>query len=338
MEQRMSALEHRWRQWIAENKMLGLPEEVILRVLSANGVPPEQAAEELKEAAAHPYFHAASNLVQIAKKMESILRMQHELAGTSPTADQIERRETPTREVFLKEFYSQNRPVILTGMMRDWKAMERWSPAYLRQRVGDTPIEVQVGRDSDPLYERNLEQHRKTMPFSQYVDMVTSAQESNDFYMVANNKNVEKTGLSMLLDEIVQFPALMDGAAWPGRVFFWFGPKGTITPIHHDPMNVILCQVSGKKRIKLWAPSQTPFLYNFVGVFCEVDVDKPDLQRYPLFALARPLEFVIEPGEVLFIPVGWWHYVKALDLSISVSMTNFAFHNTFQWANPQIAR
>jgi Cupin-like domain len=53
---------------------------------------------------------------------------------------------------------------------------------------------------------------------------------------------------------------IVDPSAWASRVFPWFGPAGTITPIHHDPMNVMLCQVAGRKRVRLWSPNDTPNL------------------------------------------------------------------------------
>lgn len=41
----------------------------------------------------------------------------------------------------------------------------------------------------------------------------------------------------------------------------------------------------------------------------------------------RTAEIVLEPGEVLFIPIGWWHQVEALDFSVSISYTNFVWPN-----------
>jgi ribosomal protein L16 Arg81 hydroxylase len=50
-----------------------------------------------------------------------------------------------------------------------------------------------------------------------------------------------------------------------------------------------------------------------------VDAEDADLRRFPRYAKAQPIEFVIEPGEILFIPAGWWHHVRALDPSISMN-------------------
>jgi len=57
------------------------------------------------------------------------------------------------------------------------------------------------------------------------------------------------------------------------------------------------------------------------GVYSPVDPEHPDLDAFPEFAEASVKEVVISPGEALFIPVGFWHHVRSLEVSISVSFT-----------------
>ncbi|CAJ0627751.1 16441_t:CDS:2 [Entrophospora sp. SA101] len=104
----------------------------------------------------------------------------------------------------------------------------------------------------------------------------------------------------------------------------WFGPKGTISPMHTDPYHNLLAQVVGKKYIRLYSPEETTNLYpfeqdGFLGNTSQVDVEVPDLERFSRFASAKYQECILEPGELLYIPPGWWHYVKSLTISFSVS-------------------
>jgi ribosomal protein L16 Arg81 hydroxylase len=98
----------------------------------------------------------------------------------------------------------------------------------------------------------------------------------------------------------------------------------------------MMAQVYGRKRWRLISPQQTPLLYNYVGVFSKVDCENPDYQKYPLFKNVQIIEEVLQPGEVIFVPVGWWHQVKALNTSISLSFTNFVFPNYYTWQDPNI--
>lgn len=103
----------------------------------------------------------------------------------------------------------------------------------------------------------------------------------------------------------------------------WFGPGGTVSPLHQDPQQNFLAQVVGSKYIRLYSPEDTGKLYphqsQLLHNTSQVEVENPDAERFPEFAKAPYLECVLQPGDVLFIPVRHWHYVRSLELSFSVS-------------------
>lgn len=327
-----------WKRWVAVNKLLDLPDHVLVERMVEKGIDVKLALDTVKDASSHPYLKAGEQFIQLLKKVESMLKIQHQLSSLSETSQTIDRKPTISRSEFLDRYYAQNRPLILTDIMKNWKALERWTPDYLRQNYGEATVEIQSGRNADPDYELNVERHRKTVKFADYIDRVVSGTETNDYYMVANNGNLDRPEMKGLLDDIELFPEYLNPNETRGRVFFWFGPAGTVTPLHHDPVNLFLAQVSGRKSIRMIPPCQTPFIYNHVGVFSRVDLENPDYQNYPLFKNIKPIELILEPGETIFIPVGWWHHVRALDMSLSVSMTNFVFPNHYDWKYPQFGR
>ena len=228
-------------------------------------------------------------------------------------------------------YYAANRPVIIQDLMTDWRAMTAWTPDYLKSVAGDETVEVMTGRNSDPKYERNGRKHRTEMRFADYIDTVYSGKVTNDYYMVANNAFFQRPQTQPLLKDFTVFPEYLKPATVARQCFLWFGPAGTVTPLHYDTSNILMAQVAGRKRYRLIPSSQLQCVYNSEGVFSDVDCENPDLNRYPKFRNVSIIDVVVEAGEVLFLPVGWWNYVRALDVSMTVSFTNFVFPNYFKW-------
>ncbi len=338
-----------WQQWIQENQLRNVPDAILIETMVQNGVTMQMATYGVQAARAQKKLYLSQNNQslnnqsqdtnnihkQLLAKLESILAINQQLAELAPNYGTIERRERISKQEFLERYYATNTPVILTGMMQDWPAMSSWCPQYFKDNYGSVEVEIQTERNADPEYEINANHHKKKVSLSEYVDMVVNGGETNDYYLVANNANLEREELKSLLKDMV-FPEFLDYNDIQQRVFFWFGPAGTVTPLHHDPLNLMMAHVVGRKRWRLISPNYTPLLYNHIGVFSKVDLEKPDYEKYPLFKQARMMETVLEPGEIIFIPVGWWHQVKALDVSLSVSFTNFVFPNSYNYRNPNI--
>lgn len=103
----------------------------------------------------------------------------------------------------------------------------------------------------------------------------------------------------------------------------WIGPAGTTTPLHRDPTHNMFCQVYGHKHVRLYNPEHAAHLYPFETPFLrntsQVRVEAVDHARFPDFAATPYFECDLHPGQMLFIPRHWWHYVRAVTASISVS-------------------
>jgi ribosomal protein L16 Arg81 hydroxylase len=243
----------------------------------------------------------------------------------------IDRRMNLSREEFLESYYAANRPVLIQGLLVDWRAPHLWTPNYLKSVAGDEIIEFMAGRDVDPNCDANAAKHRSESRFADFIDKVYSGKMTNDYYMGASNVFFQKTAGQSLLKDFKPFAEYLHPSSDGRQCFLWFGPAGTVTSLHHDTSNILMAQVRGRKRYRLVPPCQTEYVYHRSGVFSDVDCEHPDYRHYPKFRQAVVTEVVVEPGEVLFMPVGWWHHVRALDVSMTIAFTNFAFPNHFTW-------
>ena len=90
-----------------------------------------------------------------------------------------------------------------------------------------------------------------------------------------------------------------------------------------------MAQVIGRKRIKLAPSWDLPLMRNHRHCFSQVDGCATPPAPHPAPDEPQILEFVLNPGEILFLPIGCWHFVEGVDISVTVSFTNFVYDNDY---------
>lgn len=243
----------------------------------------------------------------------------------STVAGGLPRVRDLSSQAFLDHFYAPGRPVIIQGAIADWPALGLWTPDYLRRAVGSAPVEYQGGRSNDPEFELFKDRHKAIMPFDRFLDRIMAEGEGNDAYITAYNSSRNSAAFAPLAADMRPITPYLKGD--PGMV--WIGPAGTFTPLHFDLTNNLLAQVTGRKRLLLVPPSETRHLAHHRHVFSDVhDIASPErLARYPEARKARRFEVELAPGDLLYIPVGWWHQVLALEFSVMLTYTDFRWPN-----------
>ncbi|OKH99348.1 hypothetical protein A6A06_25710 [Streptomyces sp. CB02923] len=101
----------------------------------------------------------------------------------------------------------------------------------------------------------------------------------------------------------------------------WIGSAGTRSMLHSDLKDNLFCQVWGEKDVTLlaWRDSRAayPFPDNLVN--SQVDLGAPDLKRFPRLGRVRFWHVRMGPGDLLYMPRGCWHDVRARTPSISIN-------------------
>jgi Cupin-like domain len=312
------------RPLIAECLAAGDSDEALRLRLVAAGVSEASARYEIARLAKDPVAMALRGLAARHGKQGWYLANQARLAGEQPGALDLAVVDGIDPETFYRDFYAINRPAKLTGLVDHWPALRLWSLDHFAGIAGDRIVEAQVQRESAADYELAKDAHRRGVRFADYVEWLRVDEPSNDVYLTAYNSGTNAVALAPLWKDIGDVSILERRGDSDG--FLWLGPRGTLTPWHHDLTNNLLVQVMGEKRVRMSPPWAWARMRNSTHCFSDWD-NEPlpaglgDAERPPV------IECVIGPGEAIFLPVGWWHQVEALSLSASVSFTNFARTN-----------
>jgi hypothetical protein len=319
-----------WQRWVADNLLAGAAPAELSAELAQRGVPPALARAKVSELAQHPALFAAESRLRGARQLELVRRLLSLQATQAADPTGIERRTTPGADELFDRYLATSTPAIFTDLVPKWPAFQRWSPAYFREHYAEVPVQITDAREEDPFYDARSEEHARTLRMDDFVSRVLETQSSNDFYMVAKNKNIAGPELSALFADIALPEGWFQEDQLLGSSALWFGPAGTVTPLHHDASSILFCQIHGRKRWRMASPLETQLLDGARAMYSAFDPERPP----PDFAVTFK-DFVLQPGEALFIPAGWWHHVRALDISISLGMNHFAKQNNFDdWYTP----
>jgi hypothetical protein len=275
--------------------------------------------------------NAGINALKLAlAKREWLLETLERQRDLAPAAVGVDRRSGISAQEFLELYYAVGRPVILTGEMEGWPALRRWTPDYLKARIGAAPVEFQGGRTANARFEMEKDRHRKEAPFDAFIDAIGKEGAGNDAYITAYNSDRNIQALAPLGEDMGFLDKFLTREPPAPTGMMWIGPAGTLTSLHHDLTNNFIAQLVGRKRLKILPASEVGRVYNHQHVFSAIsDLDDPDLDltRFPRLTGARAYEIILEPGEILFVPLAWWHQVKSLDFSVTATFTNFLWPN-----------
>lgn len=255
-------------------------------------------------------------------------------AGNPP--GQVQRVRCSGPEQFAREHFRAGVPVILEGVTADWPALGKWTPAWFAANYPDLQVPYERWSlpeegDEDTIFSFDRHAERTSVSMGELVEALTHeggrAVYSTMFpvFDVLPELRADVRDLSAYQGMAGRWPE------WLGRgpcmkPFMWTGGAGSLTVLHFDRVHNLYAQLSGRKRWLLFAPSESRRLYwpcrDLPGKrlqFSPVDAERPDLERYPLFAGATPLTADLEPGDVLFVPTGWWHQVRSLTQSLALN-------------------
>ena len=322
------SLDH--RLWIVENLLAGVDEAALVKTL-AKQLSRTRAKREVRAIATSPLLAVCGQLARRTRRLELAHALGRAHASAEPLPTHIERRTTPSADEFFRHYWGAHRPVVLTDVTAKWPALRKWTPAWFAKTLGDVTIEITAGREADPNYDANFRAHRKRVRLDRFIEQIQAAGTTNDIYMVSNNHTMKRPRFAALLRDVKPPRALFE----PLRAIatsLWIGPAGTITPLHHDTTNILFCQIYGRKRIELVSPHETALLLDPDGFYSPVDLDEP--RGHAALRTMTVKSVVVDPGDALYIPAGWWHRVTSLDVSISFSLLGFRRPNDFDWYRP----
>lgn len=229
----------------------------------------------------------------------------------------IDRVDYINKEEFINNYLTPGKPLIITKSTESWPALQKWTFEYLKSVVGEKIVPIYDSKKADP--SKPINAATAEMKFAGYIDLIQK----------------EPTDLRIFLfDPIKYAPALLDDFRPPTNLMggfldkypnMFFGGAGSATFLHYDIdlAHIFHTHFNGRKHVILFEQKWTDRLYciPFATYALEdYDIENPDFVNFPALDGIEGQEAILQHGETLFMPTGYWHWMKYLDGSFSISL------------------
>lgn len=227
--------------------------------------------------------------------------------------------ETISTSDFKANYYNTNQPLIIKGLARQWPAYHKWNWDYFIDIVGEKEVGVYNNVKSDSYTPINTAD--AYMKFGEYLQMVKKG----------------PVDLRIFLFNIFQHaPQIVQDFTWPDEYMKGFvkrfpmlfvGGEGAITHMHFDIdlSHILHTQFAGRKRVLLFPFEEQHKLYRkpwevlSLANYANYN-EQFDYENFPAVKLAKGFEAVLEHGDTLFMPAGYWHHMEYIDAGFAMSL------------------
>ncbi len=234
----------------------------------------------------------------------------------------IEKVETIRGTDFQEAYYKTRKPVVISGLAKQWAAYSKWNWKYFKELVGDKKVGIYNNVKSDAYTPINRADDYTS--FGEYIDMISSGPAAWRIF---------------LFNIFNHAPQLINDFTWPDHLMKGFvkrvpmlfvGGASSITHMHFDIdlSHILHTQFVGRKKVLLFPYEEQHKLYRKpFEVLSLADFSHyhqlnggPDYDKFPALKYARGYEVTLEHGDTLFMPAGYWHHMEYLDSGFAMSL------------------
>jgi hypothetical protein len=233
---------------------------------------------------------------------------------------EIPRVKTITKADFLEHYFKPQKPVVIERAIEDWPAYNKWNLDYMKALGSDITVPLYDDRPVD--YKDGFNEPHATMKLSEYVDLLK--REPTKFRI-------------FLWNALKEMPSLQKDFSFPdfglrlmkSMPMLFFGGQDSHTFMHYDIdlANIFHFHFEGKKQCILFDQDQNDFLYKIPHSLItreDIDFNNPDFKKWPMLKKAKGYTAELNHGEVLYMPEGYWHYMRYINPGFSMSLRAIA--------------
>jgi hypothetical protein len=231
----------------------------------------------------------------------------------------IDRVSDITPEEFRSKYLKPQKPVVITNLSKQWPAYDKWTWDHFKQLVGQHKVGVYNNIRAGARVPVNGADDY--MLFGDYIDLIRKGPAELRIFLF----NIFKAAPGIVSD--FTFPDKYLKNVLHKFPMMFVGGAGSIAHMHYDidMSHIFHTQFIGKKRVLLVQNDQSPLIYRMPGTVESaasfVDWHEGvDEQRFPGLKYAKAYHTILEHGDTMFMPSGYWHHMQYMESGFAMSL------------------
>jgi hypothetical protein len=234
----------------------------------------------------------------------------------------IDRIKTISKSDFVQNYLKPQVPVVIENLVDDWPAHAKWNFDYIKEKVGDKIVPLYDDRPVN--YKDGFNEPHASMTMSEYINLLQREPTKYRIFLYNVLKEVPE------LQEDFDFPD-MGLKLLKSLPMLFFGGEGSHTFMHYDIdlANILHFHFQGKKECILYPNEERKHLYKIPHSLItheSIDFSNPDFNQWPALKNAKGCRTILEHGNTLYMPEGYWHYMRYITPGFSMSMRAIAMN------------
>ena len=234
--------------------------------------------------------------------------------------ENIDRVQNISKADFVKNYVKPQIPLVIEGLIEDWDAYALWNFDYIKEKVGDKMGPLYDDRPVD--YKDGFNEPHAKMRMSEYIDLLQKEPTRYRIFLYNVLKEVPE------LQKDFEFPDV-GLRLLKSLPMLFFGGEDSFTFMHYDIdlANILHFHFQGKKECILFPNDQKKHLSKVPRSLItheSIDFSNPDFEKWPALKNAKGYKTHLEHGHTLYMPEGYWHYMRYITPGFSMSMRALA--------------
>ena len=236
---------------------------------------------------------------------------------------------SPSKNI-LEDNLRKKSPLIITGIVEKWNFIKKLYPENLKKKKIKIKLNNSVIEQNETkiIYKtleeyfnwiKELEKNKN----EKQIEKIVKEKMLNVYY--AENEQL-LNDLNILNQVKEETSSLLPPFSLVNTYPLWIGHSHSRTGLHYDTdYRNLLCQIYGKKRIFLFSPNQSKYMYpsdkfDNGSVCSQVDFWNIDEKKFPDFNKSSYIEIILYPGQIISIPPYWWHAIENIGTNVAISV------------------